>query len=79
MLTSQGTDRSHGNETSAGVYLHDRRKAGHMMKEEQKRNIWLDGIMGVYTPFGEAFDVGGGTIEAITRYMRMKDPGPGTS
>ena len=50
-----------------------------MMKEEQKRNIWLDGIMGVYTPFGEAFDVGGGTIEAITRYMRMKDPGPGTS
>lgn len=34
--------------------------------------LWL--AKGEYTPFGEAFDVGGGTMEAITRYMRMKDP-----
>lgn len=34
--------------------------------------LWL--AKGEYTPFGEAFDVGGGTMDAITRYMRMKEP-----
>lgn len=32
--------------------------------------LWL--AKGEYTPFGEAFDVGGGTMDAITRYMRSK-------
>lgn len=34
--------------------------------------LWL--AKGEYTPFGEAFDVGGGTMDAIIRYMRMKEP-----
>ncbi len=32
---------------------------------------WL--VDGEYTPFGESFDIGGGTMAAITRYLRDRD------
>lgn len=32
---------------------------------------WL--VDGEYTPFGKAFDIGGGTMAAITRYLRDRD------
>lgn len=34
--------------------------------------LWL--AKGKYTPFGEAFDVGDVTMDAIARYMRMEEP-----
>ncbi len=48
----------------------------------EKKTIDLEDIMkkfakwlvdGEYTPFGEAFDIGGGTMDAITRYLRNRD------
>ena len=33
---------------------------------------WLD--QGAFTPYGYSFDIGGGTMSAICRYKRQKDP-----
>ncbi len=33
---------------------------------------WLDN--GEFTPYGYSFDIGGGTMSAVCRYMRQKDP-----
>ena len=33
---------------------------------------WLD--KGEFTPYGYSFDIGGGTMSAVCRYMRQKDP-----